>query len=255
MPVGPLGRRQQAQREAIALAPGQAADVVAGLRVLRGPGGEAMFSSRFAIAAGRVRVAMNRTAQMAAVICAVEALVPGSFLVAVSWLGARMAEQGKAGAGVLVTVYAFASFLLVPLATFGEAAQSWSAGRVAARRVLTVLGRPRELAEVEGRSESPQPSSSELAEGVLEDTLTGARIEPGRLVAITSSDTEALTALAERLGRYTDPPRGEHVTLGGWSLRALPLELVRAGGSYAALWRAYQGTGTSEPAGAGFEPN
>ncbi len=80
---------------------------------------------------------------------------------------------------------------------------------------MTVLGRPRELAEVEGRSESPQPSSSELAEAVLEDTLTGARIEPGRLVAITSSDTEALTALAERLGRYTDPPRGEHVTLGG----------------------------------------
>jgi hypothetical protein len=109
---------------------------------------------------------------------------------------------------------------------------------------LTVLGRPRELAEVEGRSESPQPSSSELAEAVLEDTLTGARIEPGRLVAITSSDTEALTALAERLGRYTDPPRGEHVTLGGWSLSALPLELVRA-----------RGTGTSEPAGAGFEPN
>ena len=117
--LGPLGRRQQAQREAIALASGQAVDVVAGLRVLRGLGGEAMFSSRFAIAAGRVRVAMNRTAQMAAVICAVEALVPGSFLVAVSWLGARMAEQGKAGAGELVTVYAFAAFLLVPLATFG----------------------------------------------------------------------------------------------------------------------------------------
>ena len=32
-------------------------------------------------------------------------------------------------------------------------------------------------------------------------------------------------------------------------------ELVQAGGSYAALWRAYRGTGTSEPAGAGFEPN
>jgi ABC-type multidrug transport system fused ATPase/permease subunit len=32
-------------------------------------------------------------------------------------------------------------------------------------------------------------------------------------------------------------------------------ELVRAGGSYAALWRAYRVTGTSEPAGAGFEPN
>ncbi|HVB13842.1 MAG TPA: ABC transporter ATP-binding protein [Candidatus Dormibacteraeota bacterium] len=225
--LGPLGRRQRAQREAVSLASGQAVDVVAGLRVLRGLGGEAMFASRFAVAAARIRVAMNRTAQMAAVLSALEALVPGGFLVAVTWLGARMAEQGRAGPGELVTVYAFAAFLLVPLATFGEAAQSWSAGRVAARRVLTVLARQRELGAVQGLSESAQPSPSELAAGVLVDTQTGVRIEPGGLVAITSSDAEALTELAERLGRYADPSPEAQVTLGEHWLSALPLELVR----------------------------
>ncbi|MGA7173969.1 MAG: ABC transporter ATP-binding protein [Candidatus Dormiibacterota bacterium] len=225
--LGPLGRRQRAQREAVAVASGQAVDVVAGLRVLRGLGGESMFATRFAVAAASVRVAMARTAQMAAVLSALEALVPGGFLVAVTWLGARMAEEGRAGPGELVTVYAFAAFLLVPLATFGEAAQSWSAGRVAARRVLTVLRRQRDLGEVDGETEMLRLPPSELAKGVLEDATTGARIEPGQLVAITSGDTESLTELADRLGRYTDPSPGSPVTLGGRPLSELPLELVR----------------------------
>jgi ABC-type multidrug transport system fused ATPase/permease subunit len=223
----PLARRQRAQREAIAVASGQAVDVVGGLRVLRGLGGEAMFASRFAVAAAQVRVAMNRTAQMAAVLNALEALVPGSFLVAVTWLGARMAEQGKAGAGELVTVYAFAAFLLVPLATFGEAAQSGSAGRVAAGRVLTVLRRERELRDHEPAFGAVQPTPADLAQGVLCDTLTGVAIAAGSLVAITSGDSDALTELADRLGRYVDPPAGSQVTLGGRSLADLPLELVR----------------------------
>ncbi|MGC1184537.1 MAG: ABC transporter ATP-binding protein [Candidatus Dormiibacterota bacterium] len=223
----PLARRQRQQREAIALASGQAVDVVGGLRVLRGLGGEAMFAARFALAAARVRDAMNRTAQMAAVLNALEALVPGGFLVAVTWIGARMAEQGRAGPGELVTVYAFAAFLLVPLATFGEAAQSGSAGRVAARRVLTVLQRERELRDHQPEFGAALPTASELSQGVLHDELTGARIEPGRLVAITSSDSEALTELADRLGRYVDPPAGARVTLAGRSLDALPLDLVR----------------------------
>ncbi|MGH7705425.1 MAG: ABC transporter transmembrane domain-containing protein, partial [Candidatus Dormibacteria bacterium] len=213
--LGPLGRRQQAQREAISVASGQAVDVVAGLRVLRGLGGEAMFAARFASAADRIRVTMVRTAQMAAVLTALEALVPGAFLVAVTWLGVRLAEAGRAGPGELVTVYAFAAFLLVPLATFGETAQSWSVGRVSARRVLSVLERRRELADGQGEAHGPVPSATELAQGILEDTMTGARIEPGQLVAITSASQEALTELADRLGRYVDPAPGFEVTLGG----------------------------------------
>ncbi|MGB6771833.1 MAG: ABC transporter ATP-binding protein, partial [Candidatus Dormiibacterota bacterium] len=175
-----------------------------------------------------VRTTMSRTAQMVAVLTALEALVPGGFLVAVTWIGARMAEQGKVGPGELVTVYAFAAFMLLPLSIFGQAAQSWSAGRVAAGRVLTVLERERTLVPVGGPGASPEPSSpTELAQGVLEDSLSGVRIEPGRMVAVTSSDPDELTELADRLGRYIDPPAGQQVTLGTWPLSALPVELVR----------------------------
>jgi ABC-type multidrug transport system fused ATPase/permease subunit len=224
----PLARRQQAQRAAISAASDQAVDVVVGLRALRGLGGEAMFASRFALAAGRVRTTMSRTAQMVAVLTALEALVPGGFLVAVTWIGARMAEQGKIGPGELVTVYAFAAFMLLPLSIFGQAAQSWSAGRVAAGRVLTVLERERALVPVGGPGASTKPSSpTELAEGALEDSLSGVRIESGRMVAITSSDPDELTELADRLGRYSDPPPGQEVRLGTRSLSGLPVELVR----------------------------
>ncbi|MFZ0994675.1 MAG: ABC transporter ATP-binding protein [Candidatus Dormiibacterota bacterium] len=223
----PLARRQQDQRAAISAASDQAVDVVVGLRALRGLGGEEMFASRFAQAAGRVRLTMSRTAQMVAVLTALEALVPGGFLVAVTWIGARMAEQGKVGPGQLVTVYAFAAFMLLPLSIFGQAALSWSAGRVAAGRILTVLERERDLVPVGAPGGRRDPALSELAGGALVDSLSGARIEPGRLVAITSSDPDELTDLADRLGRYSDPPPGHSVTLGTWDLRALPLELVR----------------------------
>ena len=223
----PLARRQQDQRAAISAASDQAVDVVVGLRALRGLGGEEMFASRFALAAGRVRTTMSRTAQMVAVLTALEALVPGGFLVAVTWIGARMAAQGKVGPGELVTVYAFAAFMLLPLSIFGQAAQSWSAGRVAAGRVLTVLERERSLVPVGDPGAGRLPSVAELAGGTLEDSLSGARIQPGRLVAITSSDPDELTDLADRLGRYSDPPAGQSVTLGKWDLSALPLELVR----------------------------
>lgn len=223
----PLARRQQDQRAAISAASDQAVDVVVGLRALRGLGGEEMFASRFALAAGRVRVTMSRTAQMVAVLTALEALVPGGFLIAVTWIGARMAEQGKVGPGELVTVYAFAAFMLLPLSIFGQSAQSWSAGRVAAGRVLTVLVRERALVPVGASGSRREPSVSDLASGALEDSLSGVRIEPGRLVAITSSDPDELTDLADRLGRYSDPPQGQSVTLGAWELSALPLELVR----------------------------
>ncbi|MGH7698447.1 MAG: ABC transporter transmembrane domain-containing protein, partial [Candidatus Dormibacteria bacterium] len=45
----PLGRRQTVQREATAVASGLAVDVVGGLRVLRGLGGESVFQGRFGV--------------------------------------------------------------------------------------------------------------------------------------------------------------------------------------------------------------
>ncbi|MGH7611855.1 MAG: ATP-binding cassette domain-containing protein, partial [Candidatus Dormibacteria bacterium] len=166
---------------------------------------------------------MAATAAMLAVLRALEVLVPGVFLVAVTWLGVGLAESHHFAAGQLVTVYAFAASLIVPLAIFGETAQQWSAGRVAAGRVISVLRLERDLPTL------PEPVALEapVAGLALFDSLSGLRVEPGRLTAVTGEDLAALSQLADRLGRYSDPPAGEEVLIGRQRLADLPLSLVR----------------------------
>jgi ABC-type multidrug transport system fused ATPase/permease subunit len=92
---------------------------------------------------------------------------------------------------------------------------------VAARRATNVLRLQPEIAEPQAVAAEPPP----LAE--LVDTTTGLVVRPGALTVIVTSQPTESAALAERLGRYVDPDDGERVTLGGVSLRDLPVDVVR----------------------------
>ena len=67
------------------------ADTVSGLRVLRGIGGEEVFSRRYAAASQEVRAAGVAAARVQSLLDAAEVALPGVFVVAVMWLGARLA--------------------------------------------------------------------------------------------------------------------------------------------------------------------
>ena len=56
---------------------------------------------------------------------------PGSFVVIVTWLGARLALQGELTVGQLVAFYGYTAFLVLPLRTVTEAAHKFTAARVA----------------------------------------------------------------------------------------------------------------------------
>ncbi len=87
-----------------------------GLRVLRGIGGEELFLRRFHEASDAVRVAAVRTARVRSILDALQVLLPGFFVVAVTWLGARLALSGDLEPGQLVTFYGYTAFLVLPLA-------------------------------------------------------------------------------------------------------------------------------------------
>ena len=93
--VKPLHRRQAAQREESGRLTTLGADTVAGLRVLRGIGGEHTFVARYR---ERVRSAYGppgvRVAGVQATLDAAQVLLPGVFVVLVTWLGARLAVRG-----------------------------------------------------------------------------------------------------------------------------------------------------------------
>lgn len=214
----PLHARQAAQRGALGELTTLGTDTVAGLRVLRGIGGEAEFVKRYRGESQRVRVAGVEVARSQSLLDAAQVLVPGTFVVLVTWLGARFAVEGRISTGDLVAFYGYAAFLVTPLRTFTEAADKVTRALVAARRVISLLSHEPALSD----PVRPEPSPGPLLP--LSDAASGLLVQPGVLTAVVSADPAASTALAERLGRYVDD--GE-VRLGGVLLSDLPLEEVR----------------------------
>ncbi|WP_432106713.1 ABC transporter transmembrane domain-containing protein [Streptomyces sp. AA1529] len=204
-------RRADTQREHAGRATELAADTVAGLRVLRGIGGEELFLTRYRRASQQVRHAAVRTARMWSFIEAVQVALPGLLLVAVVWYGTRLALDGHIAVGELVTVYGAISFLLVPLQLFGEFAMSYSFSRPSAARAARVLGlrRPGEeqqaatapLTRPDARERPARTASAEVRAG-LYDPATGLRAPAGLLTAVVCGDPDAAGHLAERLGGH-----------------------------------------------------
>jgi ABC-type multidrug transport system fused ATPase/permease subunit len=221
--VKPLQRRQAAQREESGRLTTLGADTVAGLRVLRGIGGEQTFVERYRDRSERVRRSGVRVAGVQATLDAAQVLLPGIFVVLVTWIGARMAVRGRIDVGELITFYGLSAFLVNPLRTATELVDRVTRASVGARRIVAVL---RVEPAVLDRTSGPRRDSLPVAG--LHDPTTGLTVQPGRLTAVVSEHAEETAALADRLGRFTEAPDAP-VTLGGERLDLLPLKSVRRG--------------------------
>ncbi|MGH8870108.1 MAG: ABC transporter ATP-binding protein [Actinomycetes bacterium] len=217
----PLHRRQAEQRARLGTLSTLGADTVTGLRVLRGVGGEDSFVARYRAQSQRVRDAGVRVARVQSVLDAAQVLLPGVFVVTVTWMGARFAIEGTLSVGDLVAFYGYAAFLMVPLRTLTEYADRLTRGLVASRRILAVL-------DVDPDLEEPAEPRTPPPLGVpLTDEASGLRVEPGCLTALVSAAPEETAAIADRLGRHADAPDGHAVRLDDVPLDSLPLDAVR----------------------------
>jgi ABC-type multidrug transport system fused ATPase/permease subunit len=213
----PLQRRTLAQREMMGQLSNLATDIVSGLRILRGIGGERVFHDRYVGESQKVRRAGVEVGRLQSLLDSLQIFLPGVFVVAVVWLGARFALDGTISPGELVAFYGYASFLVIPLRTATEFAQKWIRAFVAARRVVRVLSLTSNIAEPTVAFEEP-PVGAELV-----DVTSGVRVPGGALTAIVSEKPEESARLADRLGRYAD---GE-VRWGEVPLAGLPRSVVR----------------------------
>jgi ABC-type multidrug transport system fused ATPase/permease subunit len=218
--VRPLERRERDQRGHLGLTQELAADTVAGLRVLRGIGGEDMFLDRFRAASTKVQIAAVRTARIRALLDALQVFLPGLFVVIVTWYGARLALNGELTPGQLVAFYGYTAFLVLPLRTVTEAAHKWTAARVASARVVTVMTLDRTFDEGDEEDATTVPTSRA---GEITDPVTGLVVAPGKLTAVVTDDPDASDVLIDRLGRY----RESDVVLDGTPMEDLPLPTVR----------------------------
>ncbi|MBA8944872.1 ABC transporter transmembrane domain-containing protein [Streptomyces calvus] len=212
-------RRADVQREKAGRATELASDTVAGLRVLRGIGGEELFLDRYRRASQEVRRAAVRSARMWSLIAAIQVLLPGLLLITVVWYGVHLARDGRIAVGELVTVYSSVMVLTYPLRHFEEIAMAYSFSRPSAKRAARVLSLDR-ATDTAGTRDAEAPS------GDLYDPATGLLAPAGRLTAVVCGDPDAAGRLAERLGGHA-AEQGTSVLLGGVPLDELPLECAR----------------------------
>ncbi|WP_354639151.1 ABC transporter ATP-binding protein [Kitasatospora camelliae] len=229
--LGPFERRYTEQRALGGKATELAADTVAGLRVLRGIGGEELFLERYRAASQKVRRAAVRTARTWSLMQAQQVFLPGLFVVGVTWYGAELAAAGRMGVGELVAVYGATAFLAAPLRILGEAAHAWSVARVSAGRAVRVLGLTRTAEEPE-QVGTPTLALDRADRLDLHDPVTGLTARAGRLTAVVCGDPDVAGELAARLGghvpRAADEEPAPSVRLGGTPLDRVPLAEARA---------------------------
>ncbi|MDT0468416.1 ABC transporter ATP-binding protein [Streptomyces gibsoniae] len=215
-------RRADTQRDKAGRATELASDTVAGLRVLRGIGGEELFLERYRTASQEVRTAAVRSARMWSLISAIQVLLPGLLMIAVVWRGVHLAREGRIAVGELVTVYSAVMLLTYPLRHFEEIAMAYSFSRPSARRAARVLS-------LERATESGGSREAGVPDGDLYDPRTGLLAPAGRLTAVVCGDPDAAGVLAERLGGHPAEQTGQDVSalLGGVPLDELPLDSAR----------------------------
>ncbi len=219
--VRPLQRRQAAQREESGQLTTLGADTVAGLRVLRGIGGEDAFLRRYEAQSQTVRRVGWRVANLQAALDSSQVLLPGIFVILVAWSGARAVVAGTLTPGQLVSFYGYAAFLTTPFFTVIEFVDRYVRARIATGKVLRIL-------EVSPDHADPEtPSRMPGADVSLHDPTSGVTIEPGLLTAVVSAVPEESSALLDRLGRIAPDSEDASVTLGGIPLTSLPLAEVR----------------------------
>ncbi len=138
----PLERRSAHEQELAAQAASVATDLVSGLRVLKGIGGEDAAAQRYLSAS---RTSLRVTLSAARAQAAYDSLARGatmSFLALVVLAGAYPAINGRIGVGELISAVGLAVFLLGPLARLAHTGAGLARARASAARVSMLRDAP-----------------------------------------------------------------------------------------------------------------
>nr|WP_206209367.1 ABC transporter ATP-binding protein [Streptomyces sp. SID10362] len=214
--MGRLQGRETEYRERQSVLTARIGDLAGGLRVLNGLGGKGLVADAFRRDSGRLREQGYRVGAVTSWIQALGMGLPMLFLALVTWMGARLAAQGRISVGELVSVYGYVVALGWPVAFLIEMGHQLSRGVVAARRVVAFLRL--EPAPDKGTREAPAEPSA------LHDPTSGVRILPGRLTALVTTHPSDATDILDRLGRYTP----SDATWGDIPLADIPLPQIRS---------------------------
>ncbi len=215
----PLERRSGPEQERAAQSSAVAADLVAGVRVLKGIAAEPAAVRRYtAMSRDALGATLRATGAQAWYQGAVLA-ANGLFLALVALVGGRLAAEGSISIGGLVSAVGLAQFLVGPLQVFGWVNGRFAQARASAARIAEVLDSPPAVRG--GDREMPEVS------GALAVRLDGLALDvaAGELLGVVARDPADATTLLACLGREVDTAG---VELDGVPVGAYPPSAVRA---------------------------
>lgn len=224
----PLEARSAEQQERAAASFGVAADLVAGLRVLKGLGAEPAAVARYRTVSQDALHATARAARADAAYEAAMLAMTGIFLAGVALLGGHLAARDDISVGELVAAVGLAQFLIGPMGAMAWVGSHLSQGRASATRIAEVLEAPPAIPGGDALPGHPVRGALDLRE-VHSESLTGLTLSvtAGELVGIAAEPGDA-RALLRCLAREADP-QGGAVLLDGRPLTELaPGPLRRA---------------------------
>ncbi|MEJ8277566.1 ABC transporter ATP-binding protein [Pseudonocardia spirodelae] len=222
----PLERRSGAEQERAARAAGTAADLVAGIRVLKGLGAGPAAAEQYAASSRTALGATLRATRAEAGFLGTVQLANGLFLAVIALVGGLLALDGSITVGNLVSAVGLAQFLVGPLQTLGLAAARAAQARASAGRIAEILSAPPAVGPGSAADQRTTPGDGggtalEL-DGLHHGPLAGLdlRVPAGQLLGVVAADPAAATALARCLARDVEPDRGR-IALGGTGVETL----------------------------------
>lgn len=227
-----LQRNHRAQQQALAGAGAVAADMIGGLRIVKGLSAENVAIERYDQTAGRIANAATRASETRARTFAIDTLLSGIVTGVVAWIGGRFVLDGVMSVGELVAFSGWSVFLIIPLLTFNEAGRKVAMGMAAADRLMSVLNIPVTSVDPDDAVElldRPQHVTFDAlslewhGQRVLQGLTL--QINPGDLIAVVAP-ADCSAALQAALDRSISPAAGS-IAVGSVDAARLGLASLR----------------------------
>ncbi|MDO5721496.1 MAG: ABC transporter ATP-binding protein [Actinomycetaceae bacterium] len=216
--VKPLQARQNVQREAVGKLTSITTDAVAGLRVLRGIGGEDEFSARYRTQSDQVRDLGIKVAPYQGLLNAIRAAAPSIFSTVVVGVAATMVFDGTLTAGEMVAFYGYTLFLASPLWALTSAIQFGTRAWVGAKKIGKIFAIDQPEA---GQAETAPPA---WGGADLHEPESGVKLPAGKVTALVCADPDVSAHIARR---FSQPSHTHPVLYGSVDSRNVDLSEIR----------------------------
>jgi putative ABC transport system ATP-binding protein len=205
----PLEKRSGPEQERAAQASGMAADLVSGVRVLKGIGAEPAAVRRYVGTSQQALSATLRATGAQAWYQGAVLATNGLFLALVALVGGRLAAAGEISVGELVAAVGLAQFLIGPLENFGWVSGRFAQARTSAARIAEVLASP-PVIRTGSKPIPPDPAGQLRLRELVHHPLDGVNltVPAGELLGVVTADPADTVALMQCLGREADPAAG-----------------------------------------------